>query len=188
MSQNGSTPKILAEARTIIGRQPPFSSDDFRLFIDAAKHIPRDAPVSHTDSRILRAADQLAPQYASRPPHPVTPFDDRIVEAEKVEAEKQAAFEAAGEERWSRAVDLGAFGDGSVLLRGRAGSVAIVTGKPTTSSGIPDRLLVDKAQAAAQSAQDSLDRAEDDFKQARVKKNALKQARSRWRATASVSE
>ena len=188
MNDNGATPKILIEARKLIGRPPPFSSEDFRLFIDAAEHIPRDEPVAYVDSRILRSADQLAPFYAERPPKPPTPFDDRISEAEKVEAEKQEAFEAAGEERWARAIDLGAFGDGSCVLRGRAGPVTFWTGRGGQGSGIPDRLLVDKASRAAQEAQEAYDTAHDVFKKARVARNELESARGRWRAVAHLKQ
>ena len=187
MSNNGSTPQILAEARKLICRQPPFSSEDFRLFFGAAEHIPRGEVVSYNDSKILRAADQLGPSFAERPPPEPTPFDDRIAEALEAEAEKQELFEEAKKERWSRAGDLGALGDGSIILRGRAGPVSIWTGR-AGQGGIPDRLAVDKAEKFAQESQEAYDTAHDVFIKARVARNELEQARGRWRAVAHLSE
>ena len=188
MSTNGATPKILIEARKLLDRQPPgYSGSELRVFFDAAKEIPRDEPVSAIDSRILGAADRLASLFQERPPRPPTPFDDRISGAETAEAEAKATFEAAGEERWERAVDLGRLGDGSIILRGRHGPVTFWTGVSSQGSEIPNRRHVDKATVAAQASQEAYDLSESAFKKARVKKNELAQARGRWRAVAHLA-
>ena len=114
---NGGPPQIVEEARKLISRAPPFQSAELRVILDAAQHIPSDEPVSHVDSRILRAADRLAPLYAEREPHPPTPFDDRIEEAAAVEAEKRGEWEKADEARFERALDVDDLtGSGAVML------------------------------------------------------------------------
>ena len=145
--------------------------------------------MSHVDSRILRAVDRLAPLYAEREPHPPTPFDDRIEEAAAEEAVKREVFEKAEEARFERALDLDSLtGSGHVLLRGRAGPVTIWTGRGDRNCPIPKREHVDAAEAALKAAQEAFERAEDDFKRARVAKNALEFARSRWRAVAHLAQ
>ena len=187
-SPNGGPPQILEEARKLISRAPPFQSAEFRVFLDAAEHIPRDKPISHVDSRILRAADRLAPLFVEREPHPPTPFDSRIEEAAEEEAKARGVWEEADAERFERCVDVDSLrGSGSVMLRGRQGSVTVWTGRGRRGGQPGDRRHVDKAKAAAQAAQEAYDRAEEAFKRARVAKNELEFARGRWRAVAHLA-
>jgi hypothetical protein len=189
MNSNGSTPKILIEARELICRQPPFQSDELHLILAASEHISRSEPISHTDSRILRAADRLAPFYAPRPP---TPFDERIEEALVEEAEKQVLFEEATEVRNERVLDFASLtGSGSVMLTGRNGrpvTIWTTSLEGRQSSDSPNRRHVDKAFSAAQAAQEALGLAEESFKRSRVAKNEILHARGRWRAVAGVAK
>ena len=186
----GGAPQILEEARKLISRAPPFQSAELRVILDAAEHIPRDEPVSHVDSRILRAVDRLAPIFAEREPHPPTPFDDRIEEAAAEEAEKREAWEKADNEHSERALDVDSLtGSGSVMLKGRRGGpVTIGTGRGhRPGCPAPNRRDLDPARAAAQEAQEEFERADDDLKRALATLNELKHARSRWRAVAHLA-
>jgi len=188
MNTNGATPKILIEARELIGRAPPFQSEELRKIFDAAELISRSEPISHTDSRILGCADRLGPLYAERPPHPETPLDSRVEEAIVEEAKAREVWEKAEEERWDLCVEVASLsGDSFVLLRGRRGAVTVATARGRGGERA-ERRLIDAAELAAQAGQERLDDAHEVFRRARVARNEREHSRSRWRAVASVPE
>lgn len=188
MNDNGATPQILEKARKLIVRQPPFQSEELRLILDAAEHISRSEPISHTDSRILRCADRLGPLYAEREPKPPTPLDSRVEEAIVEEAKARATWEAADAARFDLCVDVaGLTGDGYILLRGRRGAVTVATARGRGGERA-ERRLIEAAEKSAQAGQERLDNAHEVFRRARVARNELEHARSRWRAVASVAE
>ena len=188
---NGAPPPILEEARRLICRQPPgYQAAELRVILDAAKHIPRDEVVSHIDLRILNAADRLVAVFPDSEPDPPTPFDSRIAEALAEEALAEEAWKKAEEERFQLALDLDSLiGSGFVMLKSSQGRpVTVYTGRGARSVASPNRRHVDKARAAAQEGQAAFDRAQEAFERARVARNELEQARSRWRAVASVAK
>ncbi len=182
-STNGAPPPIVEEARKLICRVPPgYQSAELRVIFDAAQHIPRDELVSHVDSRILHCADRLAALFPDSEPDPPTPFDEQIEQALAEEALAEEAWKKADDARYERAVDVDSLtGSGFVMLKGQGGPVTIYTGRGIRSGPSPNRRHVDKARAAAQAAQEA-------FSRARVARNELEHARSRWRAVARLAE
>lgn len=179
------TTTVLDRARAIV-RSRVLSPEDIPIYVEAARLIPRDQPLSSEDATILRAISNMGLHDAvDPPPSKPTPFDAQLAEADGRLAEAQAAHEKAQDALYeaARAVDQ-LTGAGHVLLL--HGKITIWTGLGARNVPLPKRAHIETADQAAEAAAETMVQAREAHERALAARNAVAFAQSRWRAVAAL--
>lgn len=180
-----SEDELIADAVELVERCSMFTPDDAGI-LRAVWHLIRDRmPATPGEIRLREISRNFWSLSPERPPHPPSPYDEKIEVALTEEAETKKAWEktrAELDEKIFAVTNLD--GSGHVALRGRGGSVLIETGQAHHEVPYPNARHMARANSEAQDALEVSERAEEVFKRARVERNALERRRGRWRAAA----